>query len=123
MADYAHLATPDPEFSDIWAKLQAPYAAPGTIDVAAQRHAMNAVAIPNIKAWFEPNLPPPSTYHVTAETVNIQSMDNVSKVSASLSRGFLVGGVSGGASTAAVLAYRDVKDQPSPYFPVPKNLV
>ncbi|KAJ6552732.1 Alpha/Beta hydrolase protein [Mycena capillaripes] len=192
MSEYAHLSTPDPEFTDLWAKLQALYPAPGTIDVASQRHAMKTIVTPNIMATLRPQLPPESTYRVTDDTVSVEggaiavrciqpvaredestgfplllwmhgggwisgdldlddfylriisvelrlcivnvdyrlapehpfptgvndcyaalkwSAENAPKLSASLSRGFLVGGASGGAHTAAIVVHR-ARDDP-----------
>jgi hypothetical protein len=58
MAEYAHLSTPDPEFSVLWSKLQAAYPPPGTITVASQRHAMTSIVNPKVMDNLRPHLPP-----------------------------------------------------------------
>jgi hypothetical protein len=57
MAEHADLSTLDPEFADLWSKVQAFYPAPGTIDVASQREAMTSIVIPKIMATLRPQLP------------------------------------------------------------------
>ncbi|KAJ7664676.1 Alpha/Beta hydrolase protein [Mycena polygramma] len=188
MSNYAHLSTPNPEFAEVWAKVQALYPPPGAIHVNSQRHAMDTIAVPKIMEFFEPKLPPHTAYRVTNNAVGVEngeimvrciqpvaqdeergsfpllvwihgggSLDiddyylrilsvelrltvvnvgyrlapehpfpvglndsyaalkwsavNASELSASLARGFLVGGASGGATFAAVLAHR-ARDDP-----------
>ncbi|KAJ7800620.1 Alpha/Beta hydrolase protein [Mycena olivaceomarginata] len=71
MAEYAHLSTPDPEFSVLWSKLQAAYPPPGTITVASQRHAMTSIVNPKVMDNLRPHLPPGSAYRVTEDQVPV----------------------------------------------------
>ncbi|KAJ7765123.1 Alpha/Beta hydrolase protein [Mycena olivaceomarginata] len=71
MAEYAHLSTPDPEFSILWSKLQAAYPPPGTITVASQRHAMTSIVNPKVMDNLRPHLPPGSAYRVTEDQVPV----------------------------------------------------
>jgi hypothetical protein len=71
MAERAYLSDPDPEFAELWTKVQGFYPTPGTITVASQRHAMASIVIPGVMATLQPSLPPGAhSYRVSTSTAN-----------------------------------------------------
>ncbi|KAJ7885521.1 Alpha/Beta hydrolase protein [Mycena olivaceomarginata] len=71
MAERAYLSDPDPEFAELWTKVQGFYPTPGTITVASQRHAMASIVIPRVMATLQPSLPPESSYRINEDTVPV----------------------------------------------------